>query len=126
MTRYPAVLVLACVPALAQQYTISTVAGREVAGVVLNYPTGVAIDSAGDLYVSDWSGYIRKVWIKEGTVMVVAGTGVLGYSGDGGQAVGAMIGKVIAISLDAGGDLYFADGDNNRIQIGRASCRERV
>jgi trimeric autotransporter adhesin len=116
MTRYPAILLLTCATALAQRYAISTVAGLGVAGVVLNYPTSVAVDSAGDLYVADWSGYIRKVWINESAATIVAGTGILGYSGDGGQAINAMIGKAIALALDSDGNLYVADGDNNRIR----------
>ena len=116
MSRYPAVLLLACAPMLAQEYTISTIAGAGVAGAVFNYPTSIAVDSGGDLYIADWSGYIRKLWAKQDKVTIVAGTGVLGYSGDGGQATGAMIGKAIALALDADGNLYIADGDNNRIR----------
>jgi len=52
-----AILLLACAPVFGQQYTIST-----VAGTILNYPTSVALDSEDNLYVSDWSGVIRKIW----------------------------------------------------------------
>jgi hypothetical protein len=107
---------LACVPLLAQHYTISTIAGEGAARTSLNFPTSVAVDSAGDLYVSDWSGFIRKIWVKDGGTTVVAGTGILGYSGDGGQATNARLGKAISITLDSAGNLYFADGDNNRIR----------
>jgi trimeric autotransporter adhesin len=119
-------LVLACAPLFAQPYTISTIAGKtiagktiagkSVAGVVLTYPTSVAVDPADDVYVADWSGLIRKVWMKNGGTTTVAGNGTLGYSGDGGQAINAMIGKAVSIALDAAGNLYFADGDNNRIR----------
>jgi hypothetical protein len=47
----------------------------------------------------------------------------LGYSGDDGQATNAMFGKAIAIALDAAGNIYFADGDNNRIRRVDASTR---
>jgi sugar lactone lactonase YvrE len=100
----------------AQQYTISTVAGEGLARTSLNFPTSVAVDSAGDVYVSDWSGFIRKIWVKDGGTTVVAGTGILGYSGDGGQAINAKLGKAISITLDWAGNLYFTDGDNNRIR----------
>jgi len=116
MTRSGAIVLLSCAPALAQQYSISTVAGQGVAGVVLNYPTSVAVDSSGDLYIADWSGYIRKVSVNGNTATSVAGTGTLGYSGDGGPASAAMIGKAIALALDSAGNLYIADGDNNRIR----------
>ena len=107
---------LACAPLFAQQYTISTIAGEGAARTSLNFPTSVAVDSAGDVYVSDWSGFIRKIWMKDGGTTVVAGTGILGYSGDGGQATNARLGKAISITLDSAGNLYFADGDNNRIR----------
>jgi trimeric autotransporter adhesin len=116
VTGYHALLLLTCAPVLAQQYTISTIAGQGVAGVVLNDPTSVAVDSAGDVYIADWTGYIRKVWMKESATTVVAGTGILGYSGDGGPAINARIGKAIALALDSEGNLYVADGDNNRIR----------
>jgi hypothetical protein len=107
---------LTCVPLFAQQYTISTIVGEGAARTSLNFPTSVAVDSAGDLYVSDWSGFIRKIWVKDGGSTVVAGTGILGYTGDGGQATNARLGKAISITLDSAGNLYFADGDNNRIR----------
>lgn len=110
------ILLLACAPVFAQQYTISTIAGNGVAGGYFSNPTSVAVDPAGDLYVADWSGYIRKVWVREGAVTIFAGTGILGYGGDGGQATNAMIGKAISIALDRDGNIYFADGDNNRIR----------
>lgn len=103
-------------PLLAQQYTISTIAGDGVAGAFLTNPTGVAVDSAGDVYSSDWSGFIRKIWIKNSSTTVIAGTGSLGYGGDGGPAISAMFGKAVSIALDSVGNIYVADGDNNRIR----------
>ena len=116
VTHCRVLLLLACVPVWGQQYTISTIAGNGAAGILLNSPTSVAVDSAGDVYVSDWSGLIRKIWVKGGGTTTVAGIGILGYSGDGGQATNAKIGKAISLVLDAAGNLYFADGDNNRIR----------
>lgn len=109
------VLPLACTPLLAQQYTIATIAGNGVAGAYFSNPTSVAVDAAGDVYVGDWSGYVHKIQVREAVTTVVAGTGILGYGGDGGQT-NAAIGKAISIALDGDGHLYFADGDNNRIR----------
>ena len=116
MTPLGTILLLACAPVFAQQYTIATIAGNGVAGVNFINPTSVAVDPAGDIYVADWSGYIRKVWVREGAATIVAGTGILGYGGDGGQATNARIGKAISLALDGAGNIYFADGDNNRIR----------
>ena len=71
--------IMALESAFTHQYTVSTVAGQGVA-VALKYPTSVAVDSAGDLYGADWSGYIRKVRVNEKTTTIVAGSGILGYS----------------------------------------------
>jgi sugar lactone lactonase YvrE len=107
---------LACSPLFGQQYTISTVAGDGAAGPILNYPTSVALDSEDNVYVGDWSGFIRKIWAGGGAITTVAGTGILGYSGDGGRATSAMLGRAISIALDAAGNIYVSDGDNNRIR----------
>jgi trimeric autotransporter adhesin len=116
VTHFRTILLLAGAPVFAQQYTITTIAGNGVAGAYFSNPTSVAVDPAGDVYVGDWSGYIRKIWVREGTITIVAGAGILGYGGDGGQATNARIGKAISIALDGDGHLYFADGDNNRIR----------
>jgi sugar lactone lactonase YvrE len=116
MTNYRTILLLVCTPVFGQQYTISTIAGNGAAGATLSNPTSIAVDLMGDVYVADWSGFIRKIWVKDDATTVIAGTGILGYSGDGGQATNAMLGKGIGLALDSGANIYFADGDNNRIR----------
>lgn len=109
-------LLLAWGPLAGQQYIISTVAGEAAGGPVLKNPTSVAVDAAGNVYFAEWSGLIRKIWARDGSMNTVAGIGITGYSGDGGQATGAMIGQAISLALDAAGNLYIADADNNRIR----------
>jgi sugar lactone lactonase YvrE len=113
--RNSAILLLACAPLFGQQYTMSTIAGDGVAGAFLTNPMSVALDSEGNIFFGDWSGFIRKIWKRDGALTIVAGTGILGYSGDGGQATSAMLGKS-TIALDIAGNIYIADGDNNRIR----------
>jgi sugar lactone lactonase YvrE len=113
---YRAVVLLACAPLFAQQYTISTVAGAGVADTVLNNPTAVAVDPSDNVYFGDWSGMIRKLWARGGAVTIVAGTGIPGFSGDGGLATTAMLGKIGGITLDASGNIFVVDGENNRIR----------
>ena len=51
-----------------------------------------------------------------GDIYTVAGTGTAGYSGDGGAATSARLDLPTGVAVDAGGDLYIADQDNNRVQ----------
>jgi len=76
------------------------------------YPTSVAFDAAGNLFIAA-SGdcRIRKV-DASGIITTVAGSGVFGYSGDGGQAILAAIKQPQAIAFDANGNLYIADATN--------------
>jgi sugar lactone lactonase YvrE len=112
-------------------YTISTAAGSGPNNVMwgsdggdggpatqagLNAPTGVAVDSAGNLYIVDWSGRIRKVMASTGIVFTVAGRGQTGYSGDGGQATSALLGGPGALAIDAYDNVYYSDVKNFRIR----------
>jgi sugar lactone lactonase YvrE len=75
----------------------------------LNNPLGVAVDRAGNVFIADADNFrIRKVAV-DGTISTVAGTGVSGYTGDGGPAVQAKIGEVVAMSVDGAGNLYLDD-----------------
>ncbi len=75
----------------------------------LKNPHGVAIDTAGNIYIVDQQNYrIRKI-NTSGVISTVAGTGSAGYSGDGGPATAAQINRVMSVLLDHSGNFYFAD-----------------
>jgi sugar lactone lactonase YvrE len=108
------------------QFTISTVAGNGITGfsgdggpatsAALSTPFGLAVDAAGNLYIADFVNQrIRKV-STNGTIATIVGTGVAGFSGDGGPATAAQINRPSNVSLDAAGNLYIADSGNNRIR----------
>ncbi len=79
-------------------------------------PGGLALSPDGELYIlEETSSVIRKIG-KDGTIARVAGTGVPGFSGDGGPALKAQIKSPFRMSFDAEGNLYFTDRDNNRIR----------
>jgi hypothetical protein len=77
-------------------------------------PFGVAADGGGNLYISDLGSLIRKLNLN-GIITTVAGTGVSGFSGDGGPAVSAQI-SVISLAADNLGNIYIADGSGCRIR----------
>ena len=82
----------------------------------VNGAAAVASDSAGNVYFTDtWNNRIRKV-SPDGTVVTVAGTGVNGAAGDSGPAVGAQLGNVFGVALDAAGDIYIVDTGNSTIR----------
>ncbi|CAM5322219.1 NHL domain-containing protein [Streptomyces abikoensis] len=106
--------------------TISTVAGTGTGGfggdgglaldAQLKYPHGVAVDSTGAVYISEWGNYrVRKV-ATDGTISTVAGTGTGGFGADGGRADSAQLNHPQGVAVDAAGNLYIADCDNQRVR----------
>jgi len=108
---------------------ITTVAGNGTAGfsgdngpatgAELNEPVGVASDTSGNLYISDKNRYsdyglVRKV--SNGIITTVAGNGTCCFSGDNGPATSAQIAVPYDVTVDSAGNLYIADGNNNRIR----------
>ncbi len=105
---------------------ISTVAGTRVQGfsgdgdrataAQLNSPSGVAVDSAGNIYIVDYGNYrIRKI-TAAGVISTVAGNGNDGPCGDGDPATSAQM-NPYAVTVDSLGNLFIADYGNNRIRM---------
>lgn len=105
---------------------ISTIAGTGTNGysgdgglainAQLNGPYGLALDATGNLYIADMNNHrIRKI-NSAGIITTIAGNGTGGYSGDGGLATAAKLYSPWGITIDAGGNLYIADSQNNRIR----------
>ena len=105
---------------------ITTVAGTGVSGysgdggpaisAQLSNPQGVAVDSAGNLYISEVNNNrIRKV-DTSGNITTFAGTGTPGNTGDTGQATAATLNQPLGLTLDSTGNLYIADSNNHKIR----------
>jgi hypothetical protein len=106
---------------------ITTFAGTGVAGyngdniqataAKMNNPQGLAVDSAGNVFVSeDFNARIRKIDIHTGIITTVCGTGINGFSGDGGPATAAQIFGNLDICFDEKQNLYVADYGNQRVR----------
>jgi uncharacterized protein (TIGR03437 family) len=117
---FPAETVAAVPPVL------TTVAGRSwfvaAAGQqAVNLPlsagvSSVGVDSSGNFYIPDpLNNFVLRVGTN-GIAQVVAGNGIVGFSGDGGPAVDASLNGPIAVTVDANGNVYIADGGNYRIR----------
>lgn len=80
-------------------------------------PVGVAIDIAGNLYITDGlNNRIRKVNVSTGIINTVAGNSISGFSGDGGIATSAQLNSPDGIAIDASSNIFIADESNNRIR----------
>ena len=94
-----------------------TVSGVAATATPLFQPIGVLEDPAGNVYISNSSNIqIVKVAAGTGIISVVVGTGVSGYSGDGGPATLAQISSPRGITMDKAGNIYIADYTNNVIR----------
>ena len=90
--------------------------GGQATNATLNEPSGVTIDSSGNLYIADTgNNLIRKV-NTSGIISTVVGNGTHGFNGDGGQATDAELNYPSSITLDATGNLYIVDAGNGRIR----------
>ena len=83
----------------------------------LNTPMGLALDSAGDLYIADAGNNVVRKVSKSGAISTAAGNGSQGYSGDGGAATAAALDTPEGVTVDPSGLLYIADTFNNRVRV---------
>jgi trimeric autotransporter adhesin len=92
--------------------------GGPATSAALGYPSGLAVDTSGNLYISDiLENCVRMMKKSTGIITTVAGTGVFGYSGDGGLATIAKLKGPAGIAVDAiSGDLFIAGAGSNRIR----------
>ena len=105
---------------------ITTVAGTGTAGSTgdggaatlgqLNYPWGITLAADGSLYIADLSNNrVRKV-STAGVLTTAVGTGVRGYTGDGGAATAAELNVPAGVLVDVAGNLYVADSGNQLVR----------
>jgi uncharacterized protein (TIGR03437 family) len=105
---------------------ISTFAGNGIMGfggdgaaatsATLANPHSIAFDSAGNLYISDTLNHRIRMVDMNGHMNTIAGNGMVGNTGDGGQATSATMTNPWGIAVDSSGNIYFADSLNNTIR----------
>jgi sugar lactone lactonase YvrE len=94
-----------------------TADGVPATQATLDFPTGLAVDQSGNVYIDEWIGErVRKV-DPNGIISTVAGTGVQGFSGDGGPATSAELSLPFDVAVDRQGNIYIADFVNDRIRV---------
>lgn len=105
-----------CSPALPVSTALQAVSKGTPSPVKLIYPTGLALDDQGNVYISDIGTHRILKLDRQGHLTAIAGTGEGGYSGDGGPAVKASLFAPHDVTFDAEGNLLIADTFNHRIR----------
>lgn len=82
----------------------------------LSYPQDVAVDSKGNVYISDFGNNVIRKVSAAGFISTIAGTGVGGFGGDGGPASKALLNGPKSLTLDSAGNLYVDEAYNFRIR----------
>lgn len=105
---------------------ITTIAGNGTAGFLndggiaigaeLKNPIGIRLDNAGNLYIADYGNDRVRLVTTDGIINTVAGSGLGGFSGDGGPAIDARLSGPTGMAIDNNGNLLFSDFYNNRIR----------
>ncbi len=105
---------------------VTTVAGNGLVGnsgddgaatnAKLNAPNAVNFDDSGNYYISDNLAHVIRKVNPSGIISTVVGNGTMGFSGDGGPATAAQLNRPNSVIFNSSGNMYFADGYNNRIR----------
>lgn len=95
--------------------------GGPATSATLYSPGGVAVDSSGDVFIADTEdNVVREVYgpssPNAGEIVLIAGNGTPGYTGDGGPAISAELDSPQAVAVDSSGDVLIADTYNNVIR----------
>jgi RPA family protein len=116
-----------CIRVVFTNGTITTFAGDGTPGysgdgglatsAELNYPSGVAISSTGEVYIADSSNNRVRVVSTSGIITTFAGDGTPGYSGDGGPATSAELNSPTGVAISSTGEVYIADSSNYLIRV---------
>lgn len=115
-----------CIRRVSSTGIITTIAGNNLSGYSadgvaattskLNFPTGLAVDGSGNIIIADKdNSRVRKV-SPAGIITTIAGIGISSYFGDNGPATGAILNGPSAVAIDATGNIFIADQNNNVIR----------
>ncbi len=105
---------------------INTIAGSSIGGyggdggpataATFATPQSIAVDGIGNIYIADANNQRIRMINTGGIITTIAGTGISGFSGDGGLAIAAKLSYPTGITIDGSGNLFFVDLSNDRIR----------
>jgi hypothetical protein len=87
-----------------------------IAPFSLSNPRGIILDDFGNLYIADTGAQVIRKLTSSGSITTIAGTGMAGYSGDGGPATSATFRAPFGLTLDGTGSLYITDLGNTAVR----------
>jgi len=90
--------------------------GGPATSAQLEFPDGIVVDRAGDIFVADRDANVIREISPGGTISTFAGTGTAGFGGDGGPAAQAMFNGPTGLAFDFFGNLIVGDTGNNRVR----------
>ena len=90
--------------------------GHAATSAALVSPEAIVFEQSGNYYIADAAGNRIRQVSTTGKIKTIAGTGVSGYSGDGGKATSATLWFPLGVTLDSSGNLYVADDFNGVIR----------
>lgn len=93
------------------------VAGGRCGHGRIGHPSGLAVDTTGDVYIAEANDQRVQVLEPSGAIANVAGTGVAGAGGNGGVAASAQLHEPTAVAVDRNGDLFIADTANCEVRV---------
>jgi hypothetical protein len=102
--------------------------GSPATAATLNQPSAVTLDGPGNVVIADTQNQVIRVVAETtlsfygqsmtaGDIYTVAGTGGVGYFGDGGSATAALLNSPTGVAVDPSGDLFVADSSNHAIRM---------
>ena len=123
MLKWNICIVLSAIAAYAAPYTARVIAGSDWIGdngpsrdSLLFQAEGLATDRDGNLYISDAQSHRVRQITPAGIIRTIVGTGVGGFSGDGGPASTAQLSSPYGLAVDMAGNIFIADLGNRRIR----------
>lgn len=91
--------------------------GGAATAALMNNPASVCTDASGNLYIAEFGNHVVRKVATNGTISLIAGTGVAGNTGNGGAATLAQLSSPNGIAVDGAGNIYIADAAANVVRM---------